>query len=182
MCRADGRRDDAGPGGAVPRAGRVRHGLRRGHRADHGDADGHQLHTVRAGRHRHVAVRLRARRHGVRRGRVLPLPRPGAAAQGPGHERPVHRQPVRRAGRVRRGLPAGRVLRDQVAHDEQTVAQDTAVLQEAPARMSGPVPPPVRRSGRTFCRVRLLSLPYVHAVCHRHLRTCTIVIVIVVFV
>lgn len=125
---------DPGVVGADAGAGRVRHGLRTGHRAGHGDADGHQLPAVCAGGHIVGAVRQRPGPDGVQHGRpVLPLQGPQPVAPGPGHERPVHGQPVHRAGRVRRVLPLGRILHHQDAHVRQPAAQDTAVLQEVPA-------------------------------------------------
>jgi len=87
----------------------------------------------------HFAVRRRARRHGLPQRRpLLPLQEPGTAAPGPGHERPVDRQPVHRAGVVRPVLQAGRVLRHQAKNDEQAAPQDTALLQEVPARQVTP--------------------------------------------
>lgn len=133
---ADGRGDDASAVGADARAGRVRHGLRAGHRAVDGDADGHQLPAVLTGGHIHVTIRRQPRRPGVQRGGpVLPLQEPGTAAPRPGHERPVDHQPVYRAHRVWRVLPGGRVLRHQAEDDEQTAQEVTAVLQEVPARL-----------------------------------------------
>lgn len=43
--------------GAHARAGRLRNGLRVGHRTVHGIPDGHQLSAVRPGWHIHVPVR-----------------------------------------------------------------------------------------------------------------------------
>lgn len=132
-------RVDAGLVGADARAGRLRHGLRAGHRTADGIADGHQLPAVRAGGHIHVAVRPRPGGHALHQGRhVLPLQEPEPVAPGPGHERPVGRQPVRRAGRVRRVLQGGRVLHDQAEDDEPTAEEDTAVFQEVPARIARP--------------------------------------------
>jgi len=70
---------------------------------------------------------------------VLPLQEPGTAAPRPGHERPVDRQPILRAGLVRGVLQAVRVLHHQAEDDEQAAPQDTAVLQKVPSRV---VPPP----------------------------------------
>jgi len=85
----------------------------------------------------HFAVRQRARGHGLPNRRpVLPLQEPGPVAPGPGHERPVDRQPIHRASHVRPVLQAGRVLRHQAENDEPVAAQDTAILQEVPARLT----------------------------------------------
>lgn len=145
--RADRRRDDARASGANARAGRVRHGLRAGHRAHHGVADGHQFPEVRAGRRVHFAVRQRPGGHALSNRRpVLPLQEPEPAAPGPGHERPVDRQPIHRTGHVRTVLQASRVLHHQAENDEQTATQDTAVLQEVLARLNDDPPEAVTRA------------------------------------
>lgn len=137
VSHADRRSDDARASGADARAGRVRHGLRAGHRAHHGVADGHQFPEVRAGRRVHFAVRQRSGGHALSNRRpVLPLQEPKPAAPGPGHERPVDRQPVHRTCHLRAVLQAGRVLHHQAENDEQTATQDTAVLQEVLARLT----------------------------------------------
>lgn len=134
---ADRCRVDAGRARAHAGARRVRHGLRAVHRADYGNADGHQLPEVRAGGRVRVAVRQRARRHELRdRRHVLSLQEPQTVAARPGHGKLHHRQSVRRAGRVRAVLPHSRLLRHQAAHDEQTAQEDTALLQEVPARIA----------------------------------------------